>query len=134
MNQANEQIDKATQSVVKACEEISGLAREQVDAAIKSTSALTRGMEEIARNTSGLLQESFARSVSAGKTMLGARNPREILDLQSEFMKDCFDCWVAGTGKISEISARTAQDAMAPIAEHTNNAINKISQKTRAAA
>jgi len=101
---------------------------------MKSASAMSRGMEEIARNANGLLQESFARSVSAGKTLMGAKDPREILNMQNEYLKDCFDCWVAGTGKISEISARMTQDVVKPMAEHANNAMSKITQKTRAAA
>lgn len=131
---SNDQTEKATQNMAKAYENINDLAREHVDAAMKSASAMSRGMEEIARNANGLLQESFARSVSAGKTLMGAKDPREILNMQNEYLKDCFDCWVAGTGKISEISARMTQDVVKPMAEHANNAMSKITQKTRAAA
>lgn len=128
-----EHMEKMTNGLMKACEEAGSMAREQIDAAMLSAAAMTKGIEEIARNANGLIQESMARSVSAGKTLMGAKTMQEMMDMQNEFMKDCFDCWMAGTSKISEISARMTQDVMKPIADHTNSAINKAMQKARAA-
>ena len=129
-----EQMEKATQGMMKACQDMGGLARDQLDATMKSASAMTKGFDEIARNAGTLIQESLNRTVTAGKTIMGAKSVQEVMNTQNEFIKDCFDCWVAGTGKISEISARMTQDVVGPMAEHTNNAMNKIAQKTRAAA
>jgi len=129
-----EQIEQATQGVLKACEDMGGLAKEHLDAAMKSAAAMKSGFEEIMPVASGLFQESATRAVNAGKTIMGAKNFREAVDLQNDFMKECFDCWVAGTSKISEISARTTQNVIAPLAEHANNTISKVTQKVKAAA
>jgi phasin family protein len=128
-----EQIEKTTQGMMKACEDASAMARDHLDAAMKSAAVMSKGMEQIASQASGLFKESMERTMNAGKTMMSAKNPKEIADLHSELVKDVFDCWVAGTGKISEISARMTQDAMAPMAEQTNNTISKIAQKAKAA-
>lgn len=134
MSPQTEQIQKATQSVMSAYEEIGSLARDHLDATIKSASAASKGWDELARSTNGIFQESLARVVSSSKTILGARSLREVADLQNEIVKDMFDSWVASANKISEISARVTQDVVAPITEHTNTAFHKIAQKVKAAA
>ncbi|MFY9288986.1 MAG: phasin family protein [Alphaproteobacteria bacterium] len=136
MTPAAEQIEnhmeRATHGLMQGLEDANGMAREQMDAAMKSAAALSKGMEEIARNTSGLLQDSFSRSYAASKHMMEAKNLREIVDMQSELAKECFDCWVAGTGKISEISARMAQDVFGPLSEQANSHMQKMTHRARA--
>lgn len=129
-----EHMEKATQGMMKACEDASGMAREHMDAAMKAASVVSKGMEEIVRNTSSMLQESMAKSMEVGKSMMSAKSVPEAMNTHGEFMKECFDNWVAATGKISEISARMAQDAMGPITEQTNNTITKFTQKAKQAA
>jgi hypothetical protein len=128
-----EHIEKATQGIMNAWEEFNHVAREHMDATLKAATAMTKGMEDIMRNTNGLFQESMMRTVNAGKTLMGAKNVQEVASLHTEFMKDFFDCWATGTGKISEISARMTQDTMTPMAEHANNTMSKIAQKAKAA-
>jgi hypothetical protein len=134
MNETMNQIEKATQGVMHACEEMNVLARDHMDATMRSATACLQGCAEINQNVNGLVQESMARAANAGKTILGAKSMKEMVDLQSEFIKDFFDCWMAGTGKISEISARTTRATVDPLAEHANKTMGKIAQRTKQAA
>jgi phasin family protein len=129
-----EHVEKATQGILKACEDMRDMAREQADAAIRSATALTKGFDEISRNASTLLQDAFTTGVSASKTLMSAKNPRDMMEAQSAFAKDCFDRWVESTGKLSELSARMAQDVMHPISEQANKTMSQIAQKAKAAA
>jgi phasin family protein len=128
-----EQMDKATQGLMQAFEEMNVSAKAFGEAAMQSASAMSKGWEEISRSASGIMQESMARTMSAGKTLMAAKNPKEMMDMQAEFVKDCFDYWMAGTGKISEISARVTQEVIDPVAQHANATMSKIMVKTRAA-
>jgi len=128
-----EHMEKTTQGMMQAYEEMNAMAKAFGEATMQSAAAMTKGWEEISRSASGILQESMARTMSAGKTMMAAKNPKEIMDMQAEFMKDCFDYWMAGTGKISEISARITQEVMDPVAQQTNAAMSKMMVKARAA-
>ena len=132
MNLSSEQMQKTTQGIMQACELMNGLAHESMGAAMKSLSAITKGVDETSRSTSGMLQQSFARAMTAGKSMLGAKDVNEIMNTHSEFMKDCFDTWMAGTGKITEISARVTKEAIDPVATHANSAMEKMMQTARA--
>ena len=133
-NQPMEQMEKAAQKIMQACEEARSLTREHMDATMRSANLAWEGCTEINRNMSSLVQESMARAMNAGKTMMAAKSVREVMDMQTEFMKEFMDCWVSGTGKISEISARVTQNAMSPLAEHANNAMGKMAQRVKAVA
>src|SRR5262249_18354315 len=93
--------------------------------------AMTRGLHETTRNTGNLVQENLARTLNAGRAMMEAKTLNEMVDAHAEFMRECFDCMMAGTGKISEISVRTTKDALEPVAQHANETINKITRKSR---
>ncbi|MER2519967.1 MAG: phasin family protein [Bdellovibrionales bacterium] len=126
----NEQVEKVAQNLAQLCEEMNCLARESVDVAMKSATAVTRGLDESSRSAGSLMQDSVNRVMNVSKTLSSVKNPRELVDIQTEFMKDLFECWMVGTGKISEISARMTKEAMDPVAQYTNTAITKIVQKS----
>jgi phasin family protein len=127
-------MQNAANTLIKAYEDFGIMAREHMEATMKSAAAMGKGFQEIAHNTQNLLQNNLTRSLSASKTMMGARTLPEITDMHQELMKDIFDTCVATTGKISQISARLTQDVIAPIADNANNAIGKMTQKMRTAA
>jgi hypothetical protein len=129
----SEHMEQATQGMMKMYEEINAFARASVDANVKSMEAATKGWDESARSANHMMQENIARMMSISKTVAEAKSMREIVDMHQEFVKDCLDLWMAGAGKISEISARTAKDVIEPVAQHANNAISRIMQKTHAA-
>lgn len=137
MQNANDHIEhmeKTAQGVMKACEEAGDHVKNHMDATLKAATIVGKAMEESAKIASGMFNESMMRGVEAGKQMMNAKTLSDAMNTHSEFLKDCFDTYVAGTGKISEISARMAQEAMNPIAENTNNAMNKFAQKVKQAA
>jgi phasin family protein len=132
--EAMENMEKHGQKMMSGYEDASHMAREHMDAAIKAATVVGKGMEEIVRSTSNLIQESMTRGLEVGKTMMSAKSMPEAMNCHSEFMKECFDQFVATTGKMSEVAARTAQEAMSPIADQTNNSIAKFTQKIKQAA
>lgn len=134
MNEQTESMDKVTQNLMHACEDMGAIAREQVNAVMQSSAAVMKGYEELSRCYNNQMQDQMARAVSAGKIMMNARTMKEFFDMQNEFMKDCLDSWMAETGKWSEISTRTTQEAIEPVTKQANAAISKFSQMGKAAA
>ncbi len=126
--QAEQNMQKVTQGMMKACEDINAACCESMTAAMQSNAAITKGCEELSRNFGSLMQEQIARAMSAGKTFMGAKSVQEFTAMQSEFMKDCFEQWMAGTGKMSEISARVAQQAIEPVAKQATMTMSKVAQ------
>lgn len=129
----NDQVEKVAQNLASLCEEMNCLARESVDVAMKSANAVTRGIDESTRSAGSLMQDSMNRMISASETIMNTKNPSDFANLQAKFMKDFFECWMSGAGKISEISARMTKEAIEPVAQYTNSAITKIAQKSKVA-
>ena len=80
MNFSTEQMEKATQALMQACEEMSVLTRQQTDATLKAMTAAFQGYTEINQNIASLIQVSLTRAMSAGKTMMTAKSMREMMD------------------------------------------------------
>jgi len=132
MNEAAQrQMEKVTQNLIQACDEMSENYRQSVDAVMESTSALAKGCEELSRNFGSLLQEQVAHALNTGKTFMSAKSVKEITDLQAEYIKGFLDQWMAGTGRLSEISARVTQEALTPVAKQANNAIGKAGEQVQ---
>lgn len=134
MNMSMESVEKATQNLMQACEEINGMARAFGEATMQSATAMTKGWEEISRSANGILQESMARTMTASKSMMGMRDMRQVMQMQQDMMKDCMDCWMAGTGKMTEISARVSKEVVEPVAQQVSGSLTKIMSKVKAAA
>ncbi len=101
-----------------------------MDAMNRSVAACWQGMEDMSRNISGIMQESFARHSSACAGMMKASTPQEAAEMHSGYMRDCFDGLVSSTGKMSEIAIRSAKQAADPITSHANDALSKMMKKT----
>jgi len=118
-------------TVSKAFEDINSVVSSYISAVTKSSAALWQGIEEITRSVSGFSQESLARAASAYTTMASTKSPKEVIETQTDFVKDSFDSAIAGSNKVSEISVRVAQDAMAPITQHANETIGNAMKKAK---
>jgi phasin family protein len=121
-----------TNTLTKACEEMNNLTANFIGAATKSNAAAWQGLEDLARNMGGIMQESLTRSVHAYTAMTGVKSPQEAAETHADFLKDSFDSAMATSGKLSEISLRTAQSAIQPLTQHANEAMGAIMKKAKA--
>jgi phasin family protein len=126
--QAEQNFEKITQNLMKVCEEMNTTACESMSAVAQSNAAFTKGCEELGRNLGTLMQDSFARTLNASRTFMSAKTLKEFADMQSEFVKDCFEHWMSGTGRMSEISARAAKETIEPVAKHATMTMSKVAQ------
>lgn len=131
MSDASEQMEKISQGMKQACDDASSNCCRSVDALVEATAAMSKGCEEFSRNLGALIQESVSRALNTGKIMVSARSLEEMGKLQAECAKDLFDQWIAGTGRLTEISARMTREALEPVAQHANDAMSKAVYKTQ---
>ncbi|MDR3450075.1 MAG: phasin family protein [Alphaproteobacteria bacterium] len=123
-----------TKSITSGCEAMNSMLSNYVNAATQSQSITWQGIDDIAKNMNSLMQETYARAISACKTIMSAKSPQEAAESQSEFFKDCFDGIVASHGKMSEISLRTAKGAIEPLTQHANDAMGSLMKKASVSA
>jgi len=122
---------KFAETLTSTVEQANAMTTAYVNAATKSSTAAWQGIEELTRDVTATLQDSYARSVSAFKTMLSAKSPQEAADTHAEFLKDCFDGVVASSGKLSETSMRIAKGTMEPLTQHANDTVAAVMKKVK---
>jgi phasin family protein len=132
MQATTEQIEKVTDSLVQACSDMNVIVRDSWNAALQSASVVTKGCEEVCESVSSLVQKSLEQSTYASRALMSAKTMRDLMDTHSSLLKNGFDSVMEELNKISQISARIAQQATEPVTNNVNATINKIS-KSKAA-
>lgn len=129
-----ENFEKATQSMMKAYEDINHISRELSQATMQSATALSEGLKEMAQSANGLMQEQYARSVTVGKSMMSAQSVQDAMKMQADFMRDMMDSWMSSGSKMSEMMARISKDVMDPVAQQANSAMSKVMSRMKSVA
>lgn len=117
---------KAGADLFKNYEDILGFGKENVEAVIRATTIFAKGMQEASKTGFQTTQETIEESVAVTKAILGARSLKEVVDLQTSFVKTSFDKFVAEGGKLSETGIKLAEEALEPINERMNATVSKL--------
>jgi len=123
-DEAKEQLCKL--GLLKGCEDAAQVGKENVEAAIKSGQILAKAAEEMGKAIYGFTQASVEMGVQASKAMMGVKTLKDLMDVQSEYAKNSLDHLISGTSKISDMAVKVANEAMEPISQRVNEAIEKI--------
>ena len=108
------------------CDTLTATLRDQVDCALRSTTALSQGWEEWARHTTNLLQESLTRSVQISQNIPHIQSVNDLLTLQQNWLRDTVAFWSFGTHRLADILTRTTQQTLEPVTQQTHKALQKI--------
>ena len=121
-----EQFDKASKTLFKNYEEFSQLSKENIDAFVKSGTIFAKGFEEAGKSWIDFTRRSFENSVETAKAVMGCKDLREVVDVQSDFARESFDRLMNEGSKLSEIGVKVANEALEPIQARVNVAVEKI--------
>jgi len=124
---AAKQVETGMKSATAQFEKAASLGKENVEAVVQSSTIVAKGCEEISKNVWGWMQSSVEQSVATSKQALGVKTLRELVDLQTEFVRKLMDQSLSETTKITEISTRVAGQAMEPINQRVTEVVESIS-------
>ncbi len=123
-----EQIEKASAQILKSYEELTSLTKGNVDAVVKSGTIVAKGAEEAGKQVAAFTQTSLEKSAANGKALLAVKTIQELIELQTAFTKSSFEAFVAESTKLQELSVKIANEALAPLSERANLAVEKLSK------
>jgi phasin family protein len=121
-----EQFDRASKTLFRNYEEFSELSKENIDAFVKSGTIVAKGFEEAGKAWIDFTRRSFETSVETAKAVMGAKDLREVVDVQSDFARTSFDSLVNEGSKLSELGVKVANEALEPIQSRINVTVAKI--------
>ena len=120
--------EEAVKRSRKAAEEMADLYRGNVEALVEAgkiaaTGAQSIGQELFTKNRDGL--EKTANSV---RSFAEAKNPTELLQLQSDFARTAFDRFVEESSALTESVVKLAGEAFQPLSNRASANVEKLNQ------
>ena len=110
--------------MINGFEDIQKLGKDNVDVAMKSFGAFSKGMQSIAAEMADYSKRSFETTQSTFEKVLAAKSVDKAFELQTQFARDAYEDFVGQMTKIGEIYAGAAKDAYKPY----ETAVAKVSK------
>lgn len=121
-----EHVEKAQNAFTKGFEEINTFSKENVDAMIKAGTIAAKGYETLNKEWVQFAQTQVDQTVGHVKALMQVKSFKDVIELQNSFAKARFDAMVAEGTKFSDLSVKTANEAIQPIQAQINTAVEKM--------
>ena len=95
-------------------EDMQKLSKDQVDVAMESIGAFSKGFQALASEAADYSKESFEAGSAALEQLLSAQSLDKAVAVQSDFVRAAYEGYVGRASKFSEIVADMAKSAFKP--------------------
>jgi phasin family protein len=113
-------------AVVKGYDDAAKFSKTNVDAIVAAGNVATKGAETINAEVLAFAKSQYEDNLAATKALFGAKTLQELIELQNDFAKTAFEAYAAHATKLSEVTAKVAQDTFAPINAQVQVAVEKF--------
>ena len=127
--QTGERSQEAAKKSQKVAQELTDLARANVEAIVEAGRVAAEGARSIGQDAVARTREGAEQAADAIRSLTEAKSPTEFVQLQSELARTSFDRMVAETSRMTESMVKLAGKAFQPLSNRaTANAerINNI--------
>ncbi|PXA88794.1 phasin [Nostoc sp. 3335mG] len=126
MADMNEKAKAAMEKGAKGFEEMNEMAKGNIEAMVESSRIAAKGLETLGQEMAEYGRKSFEHATSTAKTLATVKSPTEFMKLQSDFVRQSFDSFVAEASKATEMMIKLAGDAAQPISNRVAVAADKV--------
>ena len=96
-------------------EDLQKFSKQQLEAMTAATTTFSKGVQELAAESTDYSKKAFAASSAVFEKLLGVKSVESAMQIQTEYAKSAYDAFVAQASKMSEIYAKLAAEAMKPV-------------------
>ena len=96
-------------------EDFQKFSKDQLEAFTAASSTLSKGLQDIATESTDYSKKAFAAGTAMYEKLLGARSVESAIQIQTEFAKEAYEGFVAQATKVSDLYTRVATDALKPV-------------------
>ena len=104
-----------TMATTPNIEDFQNFSKQQLEAFTAASTTWTKGLQELAAESTDYAKKAFTASSAVYEKLLGARSVESAIQIQSEYVKQAYEGFVAQASKVSEFYAKVASDAMKPV-------------------
>ena len=122
-NQAfKEGVDKS----INALTEMNTLGKKNIEAAVESVTAATRGAEAISAQALAYSKKSWEDGVSAAQALASAKSVQEVIELQTAFAKSAMEAYLSEVTKMTDVMSASVKDSFKPINERATAIVERV--------
>ncbi len=88
--------------------------QENFDLAVKSVNTLTKGFQEIAKETADFSKKQFETSSAVAEKLMATKSIEKAVELQADYAKNTYESCVSQATKIGELYASIAKESYKP--------------------
>ena len=122
-NQAfKEGVDKS----INALTEMNTLGKKNIEAAVESVTAATRGAEALSAQALAYSKKSWEDGVSAAQALTSAKSIQEVIELQSAFAKSAMEAYLSEVTKMTDVMSASVKDSFKPINERATAIVERV--------
>ena len=122
-NQAfKEGVDKS----INALTEMNTLGKKNIEAAVESVTAATRGAEALSAQALAYSKKSWEEGVSAAQALASAKSVQEVIELQTAFAKSAMEAYLSEVTKMTDTMSASVKDSFKPINERATAIVERV--------
>lgn len=122
----NEKAKAGVEKSTKAMEELSDIAKGNVEALVESGKIAAKGFETLGQEAVDYSRKSFEKATASIKSFSTAKTPTEFFQLQSQFLSSSFDEFTKEAAKSSEAFIKLAGDISQPLTARVTLVTDKV--------
>jgi phasin family protein len=96
-------------------EDFQKFSKQQLDTASAVASTMTKGIQEIAAESTEYSKKTFAANSAVVEKLLGAKSVETAIQIQTEFAKSAYEGFVAQSTKMNEMLVKLAGETFKPV-------------------
>jgi hypothetical protein len=100
--------------MLKNFDEVQKLGKDNMDVAMKSFGAVSKGFQAIAAEVADYSKKSFEQSTATLEKLMGSKSVDKAMEVQSDYIKTAYEGFVAEATKIGELYADIAKESYKP--------------------
>lgn len=126
--EAAERGEEAVKRSRKAAEELADLYRGNIDAFVEAGRIAATGAQSLGQDMVAKSRDSIEQTASTVRSLTEAKNPTELLQLQSDFARSAFDRFVEDSSALTESVVKIAGEAFQPISNRASATVERFNE------
>jgi len=100
--------------MINGFDEVQKAGQENLNRALQSFSALSRGWQALANEAAGFSKQAFEEGTAHLEKLMGAKTPDVALRTQTEYLRNAYDKAAGQAARIGELYLDVVKDAAKP--------------------
>ncbi len=126
---SQEQLKTVSDKMQKQMEEMTVIAKGNVEALVASGEAAKKGFETLSKAAADYTKSSVVHAQDTFKTLSAVKTPKEFFEVQATAFKSSYDKFVGEFSKMTELYMKVAGEVVEPVSNRAAVVMDKVTKK-----